>query len=236
MLHLDEPQNIGTIILCGDHHGKYEWLVDEIKRNHIDNALIIHVGDGSEGLDWFTKKYVEIINEFFKERNIHYWSVRGNHSNPALFDGSWMWDHFKLLPDHSRAKLFGQTWHLTGGAISINRSSLEMHKNWWPDEEFKLPDQLPEPCDVLITHAGPTFTKPIRTSDMIKHYHETECSMNCTTLIKELEAESLQHNRLGEMVKPKHWYHGHLHQSIRTEHDGCEILCLGEQELREHRV
>lgn len=194
-------------------------------RKEIHNARIIHVGDGEEGYPWWNEKSAEQLNNAFGDFNVEYMSIRGNHSNPSVFDGSVMMSHFKLLPDYTRMEIEGQSWLFVGGAVSINRLDRERGRNWWPDEEMKLIAELATPADVLITHAGPSFIhRP--TSPMVEYYIRREEENGINGLRQMLIAEQCRHDRLFELVHPKNWYFGHYHHSESLVYQGCQIKQL----------
>ena len=87
------------IYILGDHHGDYEAVFSILKERGISNTTVVHVGDGGEGFpDWSTAT-AETLNRRFAALEIDYLSIRGNHSDPAVFDGSVMLSNFKLLRD-----------------------------------------------------------------------------------------------------------------------------------------
>jgi len=55
-----------------------------------------------------------------------------------------------------------------------------------------------------------------------------------TTLEQELINEQLRHDRLFDLVKPRHWYFGHYHHSAIHNHHGCKIRQLDCGELALH--
>lgn len=143
------------------------------------------------------------LDKRFADLGIEYLSIRGNHSNLHVFDGSIMLPNFKLLPDYSRLEINGETWLFVGGAVSINRIEREAGKTWWVEEEMVLREDLALPSVVLVTHAGPTCLCP-PPNPMVEAFI-----------------------RLFELVKPRHWYFGHYHHRADHQHEGCTIKQLG---------
>jgi Calcineurin-like phosphoesterase len=226
---------VETIILVGDHHGHYETLQEKIQDLGIKNTLILHAGDGSEGMDWFTDAYIASLNTWFAKRNCHYWSIRGNHSNREFFQGNHLFPNFKLLPDYSRAQIQGENWLFAGGAVSINRVQLTYGKNWWPEEEFTPAPENIEPCDILLTHGGPQWIGSIGKSPMIQSYENKEIELcGKSKLYEEIMEEGKLHQQLFEKVRPKKWYMGHFHFSQTLTYEGCKARVLAELEFFEH--
>ena len=78
------------IIFLGDHHGAWNELFYLIDKNKIKDCHIISVGD--LGIGFKSKKEYEYslsekLNNEFKEKNINFYGIRGNHDNPSYFKG-----------------------------------------------------------------------------------------------------------------------------------------------------
>ncbi len=230
------PREINApIYLLGDNHGYYEEVLDLITEKSIHDAVILHVGDGDEGCENWSADHAHILNEHFAARSIEYLSIRGNHSDPALFDGSVNLSHFKLLPDYTRLCVNGQSWLLIGGAISINRMDLVPGVDWWPAERFKLRRELLEPADVLVTHSGPSWIGPPCRNDFVEIFASTEMDQLGRDLIDELEIERALHDEVFRVVHPSHWYLGHFHNSETKHHQSCHTRILDVCELHLHQ-
>lgn len=104
-------------------------------RNGWKDAQVVHVGDGEEGYpgSW-DEETAARLDKGFAALGIEYLSIRGNHSNPHVFDGSIMLPNFKLLPDYSRLEINVESWLFVGGVVSINRIEREAGNTWWPEE------------------------------------------------------------------------------------------------------
>lgn len=112
--------------------------------------------------------------------------VRGNHDNPAYFDGKpFKHKRFMAIPDYSIVKACGHTLLCIGGAISIDRSyrmnaweqiqnnrhqpGPDMSKDiyepnyYWPNEKPVFNSGLlgkimsEQTIDTVITHTSPSF-------------------------------------------------------------------------------
>ena len=221
------------VYMLGDNHGFYGEIYDILEQRKIRDSVIIHVGDGEEGCENWSDDGVRYANSRFQEVGVEYLSIRGNHSNPALFDGSVNHSHFKLLPDYTRLLINGQSWLLIGGAISINRMDLIPGVDWWRDERFVLRKDLIASADVLVTHSGPSWIGPTCRNEFVQIFADSEMERGID-LIDELEIERQLHDRLFEAVRPRHWYLGHFHHSETLINMGCTTRILSVCELHHH--
>jgi hypothetical protein len=220
--------------LLGDHHAAHDDLLRVLLRKGLRHARLIHVGDGEEGYpDAWADDTAERLDSAFAALDLEYLSIRGNHSNPAVFNGTVMLPNFKLLPDYSRMEIDGQTWLFVGGAVSINRLDRAPRKTWWPDEPMVLREDLAGRADVLVTHSGPTWMAP-PSNPLVEYYISCEQAMGCDTLRQELRNEQRRHDRLFQLVRPQRWYFGHYHASRTRVHAGCTVRQLDCAELVRH--
>lgn len=220
--------------ILGDHHSNYDDLIRALLRRGLRQCRIIHVGDGEEGyLDHWDDETAGQLDHAFASLEIEYFSIRGNHSNPHVFDGSVVLPNFQLLPDYSRLEIDGETWLFVGGAISIDRLNREPGKTWWPEEEMTLDETRAQPADVLVTHTGPSWLTPPH-REMVDYYAAAEADIGTNTLHRELHDEAARIDRLFELVRPRQWYYGHYHHSATHQHRGCIIRQLDMAELVRH--
>lgn len=221
--------------LLGDHHAAYDDLIRTLLRKGLRDCRLVHVGDGMEGyVDHWDDDTPQQLDSAFSSLGIEYFSIRGNHSNPHVFDGSINLPNFKLIADYTRLEIAGETWLFVGGAISVDRLNRIPNETWWPNEEMILREDLAGKADVLVTHSGPTLSTP-PWNEFVDQYAQAEAEIGTTTLRRELRDEAARHDRLGELVRPRIWYHGHFHHSATLETDGCTIRQLGLAELVMHQ-
>ncbi len=78
-----------TTYLLGDHHcSDNDTLVKALAKRGLRNCRIIHVGDGEEGYPGgWDEETPERLSADLGRFGIEYLSIRGNHSNPYVFDG-----------------------------------------------------------------------------------------------------------------------------------------------------
>jgi hypothetical protein len=157
-------------------------------------------------------------------------SIRGNHSNPAYFDGSICYENFKLLPDYTTKTINGQKFLFVGGALSIDRKVRIMDVSYWKDEKFVYkPELVTEECDVLIIHSAPTWLGPFDKDGILSWCDKDEY------LWKECVQERLDISELVEKCNPQKLYCGHFHISTQMDYGGYRGRILDELELVEHR-
>ena len=114
-----------TIIVSGDIHGNFNQLVFKLCIQYqLTDTLLIVAGNCGFG---FEKKeyYEQIVRRNAKRMNQdNNWIVfvRGNHDNPAYFDGAMLnFKRFVAVPDYSILQVCNHTILRVGGAISIDR-------------------------------------------------------------------------------------------------------------------
>jgi hypothetical protein len=220
------------IYLLGDHHGYMGNVFDAITKRSVRDAVILHVGDGEEGVSFGPRQFEE-LNEKFAKLNLLFLGIRGNHCDPKLFDGSIDLPNFKLLPDYTRLSVNGKTWLLIGGAISIDRIERLPGMDWWEEEEFQLRPDLLAPADVLVTHSGPSWIGPQTSNGIVRMFADRESKFN-TDLIAQLDEERKLHEEAFAIVRPKRWYLGHFHICQSLVHEGCTTRILRICELLKH--
>jgi UDP-2,3-diacylglucosamine pyrophosphatase LpxH len=218
------------IYIIGDNHGKYDVMFRFIEAYEIKDCILIHVGDGGEGFVPYDKQMRQFnhYNDQFKSKEIEYLSIRGNHSDPAYFDGSVNLSHFKLLPDYHTQIINGEKFLFVGGAISIDRKIRKEGFSYWENEPFVLDKSKIEECDVLITHSAPTWLGPFDKKGILSWCEKDEF------LWRDCLKEREDHDILFELAKPKKSYAGHFHQRFSVDINGCRAKILAELEIIPH--
>ncbi|MBO6255108.1 MAG: metallophosphoesterase [Bacteroidaceae bacterium] len=246
------------IVVSGDIHGDFEALVYKCCiQLKMTDTLIIVAGDCGFGFQWsgyYKDIYMKLSSRLFKSNN---WLVfvRGNHDNPAYFDGLQVnYKRWKAVPDYSILKACGHTILCVGGAISVDRNwrKREMYgmtvvieedrrlevAYYWPDEkpfydEEKL-DAIDKACaiDVVVTHTAPSFCEKQSRQDIQNWLVKDE------DLLQDIKAEGkVMDNIQAYLFAHSHpvdqWYYGHFHQSWNDEKDEIKYNMLDCLELRE---
>ncbi len=221
------------IYILGDVHGLFEKLINIVKSNEIRDSIIICVGDLGIGFSdhYKTLKQCEYLDKFFRGKNIHFYSIRGNHDAPSYFKGDKriVLPNFELIQDYTVKEINDQKFLFVGGATSIDRINRRPNSSWWEDEVFNLEMSAIERCDVLITHSAPTWNGP-SDKEGISYWCDRDPS-----LWDECLKERKEHDILIKLTGTKHHYAGHFHQYYNVDFDGCRSIILEELQIYEHR-
>lgn len=255
-----EFPNAKGIVVAGDIHGDFKALVYKccIQLNMTDTLIIVagDCGFGFQRPNYYEDMYKKVSSRLFKANN---WLVfvRGNHDNPAYFDGKQVdYKRWKAVPDYSVLRACDHTILCIGGAISVDRSYRlsEMYgmtvvveedrrlevAYYWPDEkpiydEKKLA-AINEVCtvDVVVSHTAPSFCEKQSRTDIQNWLTKDE------DLLQDIKAERKVmdgvHTFLKEHDHPvSQWCYGHFHQSWHSEIDGIKYNMLDCLELKELR-
>lgn len=243
-------------MVSGDIHGDFNALVDKCSGQYaMTDTLIIVAGDcgfGFQKPDYYEGLYMRVSGKLSKSNN---WIVfvRGNHDNPAYFDGKQVnYKRWKAVPDYSIVRACGHTILCVGGATSVDRS-WRWYENYidyglgklnpyvyWPDErpvydEAKL-DAINEECaiDVVVTHTAPSFCEKRSRQDIQSWLIKDE------DLLDNIKAERrVMDNIHAYLYAHSHpldyWFYGHFHESWHSEIEGVKYNMLDCMELREIR-
>lgn len=218
------------IAVIGDMHGETGSLVRIIKiAASLGIQNIVQCGDFGIWTHLLSGvRYLDDVNEALGNNDMRLVFVDGNHENHDHL--AW---HLQNGPKNDRGQVYlrsrivwsprGAVWKWdnkrmmsVGGAVSIDREhrvKAEQAANaprtrWWPGEQLR-DDELEEiikrvdhhrelgrPIDYLFTHDCPSnapFHKDL-VEDPDSHAHRQRMDV------------------LGKVVKPKLWFHGHMHE------------------------
>ena len=163
--------------ICGDIHGGLSGLIRNAVNRGISCADILVVGDFGAGFG--RPKSMDVAygkaHAALEKNDICIYTIRGNHDNPAFFDGMHDFDRLHFLPDHRIIELCGKRIYPVGGAVSadidlvdplshksrrmINDSLIKFGSSkrvWWPDEApVQIAEGLPTAVDIVISHEAP---------------------------------------------------------------------------------
>lgn len=231
------------ILFVGDVHGEFKGLVKKLERTNVRNSHLIQVGDFGVGFDHKESEINNLknLNECLKTGGNTMYVIRGNHDDPAYFDGKVAYSNLIFLQDYSVLELEGFTIFLVGGAISIDRTIRIQGKNYWKEERFffdadRLQTSLNgvKKIDIVVTHNAPEQFHPVEMSDTVISY-----ALRDQTLLGEIRKERYRHTQLMDSLiykklKPKSWYYGHFHMSHAANHKGIKYRVLDCSEFYEH--
>jgi hypothetical protein len=216
--------NKRNLYICGDIHGELNRLVwNATHKLKISCADILVVGDFGAGFGRTNSMDVRYrdIRSTLETNDICLYTIRGNHDDPAFFDGSHDYERLHFLPDHRLVELCGKRIYSIGGAVStdidlidpLTRKSRRMKNDtlirfgsskriWWADEApTQITEGLPEAVDIIVSHEAPLSFEPEPVRE--QHLHEI-------TWQQVLETRRYLDYIL-KTVRPPLWFYGHYH-------------------------
>jgi hypothetical protein len=219
-------------MVVGDLHGDTRAGVTVLKKaKSLGIDTIMQVGDFgywphfTDGID-----FLDALNFTARENDLHLYWLDGNHENFDALEAAVKHypkdDHGRVwIRSHIRYCSRGASWTwnhkrfmTVGGAVSVDKANRvwqeQQHGHtrrlWWPQEQltddelqFAMAKAAKKPVDYLFTHDCPT-NAPFRgrmKNDLDSQAHRQKM------------------DRLGQAVKPKVWFHGHMH----TRYDGYDF-------------
>ena len=221
--------------ICGDIHGEVSGLVRNAVNRGISCADILVVGDFGAGFG--RPKSMDVAygkaKAALEKNDICLYTIRGNHDDPAFFDGKHDYERLHFLPDHHIIELCDKKIYPIGGAVSadidfvdpLTRKSRRMVNDalvrygsskrvWWPDEaSTQIVDGLTASADIVVSHEAPlSFDPPIVRAD---HVHDE-------TWQKIVESRKYLDCVL-HAIKPTLWFYGHYHKHFEgvAQHDNA---------------
>ena len=255
-MNLYDFNSYRNLVICGDIHGEFSTLAYNVKRLGIENSVIIVAGDCGVGFEkeaHYPQLYGKIRKLLDKGNNILL-LVRGNHDDPAYFNGDRIdYARMKCIPDYSVVKVAGRNVLCVGGAISIDRKhrleAMWLEEVWrrrpvrptyWENEAPVFDGAaLAEvsaggiEIDCVVTHTCPSFCFPQFKKGIEGWLAEDD------TLAANLDNERAAMDRLHErLLADQHpvrdWFYAHFHHS-RTEFiDDIRFSLLGIMELKQN--
>ena len=257
VLEFPEAQQV---MVCGDIHGEFNTLVNKLcVQYQMRNTLLIVAGDCGFG---FCKPayYEEMAKKHSKRMaDANNWIVfvRGNHDNPAYFDGkAFNKKRFKAVPDYTVIHACGHRILCVGGAISVDRQyridkfemkarydlSLKLNKDpflpkwYWENEppvyNEELVDKICEQewINVVVTHSAPLGCYPA-TKGLVSSYAECDSSLVIDTDQERSVLRQLLERLLANKMPIARWYYGHFHESKYSEIEGVLFKLLDVMEM-----
>jgi len=249
-----------TFTVIGDTHGNWGYLRAVIKNRQIRDTTFLHVGDFGVGFKRvaYDKAELRKLNRRLEKNNCHMYVIRGNHDNPAYFDGSWDWSNLHLVPDYTIVKVHGHDVLMVGGAISVDRgprkkdmmaaasAGRELH-TYWHDEAFALDEEKLKDIkgvSYVVTHSCPSFVSPINNTDnnylshggFIEHF-----VVNGDTKLKDdLNKERADIDKMYEVLIKNSminkWFYGHFHRSNAEYYGDTDFVMVDVNQFYEVRL
>lgn len=230
---------VKSVVVCGDIHGEFENLVYQCCVQYkLRDTLIIVAGDCGFGFDNHintTEGIVPLLRRLIRA-NCWLAFVRGNHDNPAYFDGEHFSDadRFGTIPDYSILTACGHQILCVGGAVSIDRDNRTDGKDWWMNEGPALrPDLMAEIArkgfriDMVVTHTAPSFCE----------FVTPPAGIDAMLLADIRHERDVMDGLLAHLHHDGHplrrWFYGHFHSSWNAELDGVVFTMLNCMELKQ---
>ncbi len=228
--------NDKPILFLGDHHGEWTDLFLIIKHKNIENCNIISVGDLGIGFKSTKEKEHSLcknLNDAFKQNNINFYGIRGNHDDPYFFKGEnrICLDYFELIEDYSVLRYKDQTIQFIGGAISIDRTGRREGVSYWEDEAVNFDRDKCKEVDILVTHTAPSWCFPQQFNEIVYGW-----ALEDAYLIGDLSNERAIVDEIFKLCKPKLHLYGHFHSSWTEEVNECKHKLLDINEVWEYRI
>jgi predicted phosphodiesterase len=218
------------IIFLGDHHGVWSHLLNILDSKKIQDCYLISVGDS--GIGFTNKKNQDMLNEKlneeFKNRNIIFIAIRGNHDDPAYFQGSdrIVLSNFEMIEDYSIFEHNGKTIQFIGGAISIDRTSRHPNISYWENEGLVFEKEKLQRVDILVTHTAPSWCFPQQFNEMVYGWAREDAY-----LLEDLTDERAVMDEIFKVCKPSLHIYGHFHSSWIERQVECTHRLLDINEI-----
>jgi predicted phosphodiesterase len=224
------------IIFLGDTHGDWNCIFQAIAKNSIENCHIISVGDLGIGFKYkeeYEYKLSETLNKQFKEKNINFYGIRGNHDNPKFFTGNnrISCSNFELIEDYTIFNYNDKKIQLIGGAISIDRTGRQEGISYWQNEGVVYKKDRCQKVDVLVTHTAPSQCFPQKFNEIVYGWAREDAY-----LIEDLSEERAVMNEIFKLCQPSLHFYGHFHSSWSEKILNCKHTLLNINELKELRL
>ncbi|MBO4369744.1 MAG: metallophosphoesterase [Paludibacteraceae bacterium] len=254
------------LVVCGDIHGDFDSLVNKLcVQYQMTDTTCIVAGDCGFGFNqegYYNNLLLQRNNKRMKKANNRIVFVRGNHDNPAYFDGNiFAHKRFVAIPDYSVVKVTGHCVLCIGGAISIDRRYRQKQQKsyendmkrfghhfdesnplrpnlYWEDEAPVFKESLlnqivsDNRIDTVVTHTAPSFCE-VTSKTGLEDWARID-----TTLLRDVDEEQLTMDRIYDKLKGlpiTHWCYGHFHQSWHAFIEGTLFKMLDIMELYEVR-
>lgn len=241
---------VQSIVFCGDIHGDFIALVDMLRQKDIHDALIVIAGDcgfGFETPEYYEDTYQKILRHL-QAYNLWIVMLRGNHDNPAYFNGDQRitYERWQTIPDYTILQACHHNILCVGGAISIDRSMRLQWMDIRPEREAYWIDEAPVynpmaldslseqgvKIDTVVSHTAPSFCE-LQTKRGLSSWCMKDSALWNDTTQERQTMDAIHAHLLRDKHPLRHWYYGHFHQSWQSHIDGVNYTLLDIMELQE---
>lgn len=188
------------------------------------------------------------VRAALEKNDICIYTIRGNHDDPAFFDGLHDFERLHFLPDHCIIELCSKRIYPVGGAVfadidmvdPLSRKSRRMINDslikfgsskrvWWPDEAPSTDSApstnsrtlFPESVDIVVSHEAPlSFEPPLVRAGYVRD----------ETWLKIVESRKYLDYVL-QIVNPTLWFYGHYHCHYEGNFQNTLYQCLDIAEI-----
>jgi UDP-2,3-diacylglucosamine pyrophosphatase LpxH len=201
--------------ILGDIHGNFQKLY--MKAMSVKDTTIIQVGDFGVGFRSRDRMDEEMkdINKRLEKNNNRLLVIRGNHDDPAYFDGNYNFSNIEFLPDYTVRVIEGKNYLFVGGALSIDRIVRRSGVDYWPDEKFVLDldkiNAIQENIDVVIAHSSPSFCEPVYFNELVWYYVAKDPALHNELLQERKDFETMYDTLKLNGHRLEYWFNGHFH-------------------------
>lgn len=219
------------ILFLGDIHGNWNELLFKIQLKKISNANIISVGDLGMGFNSNQDRITSgLLDKEFKQNNIKFYGIRGNHDDPSFFKGNdrVCLDNFELVEDYSILKYNSKAIQLIGGAVSVDRTGRRVGVSHWEDEGVVFNRDACQKVDILVTHTAPSYCFPQQFNEIVYGWAREDAY-----LIEDLTEERAVMDEIFKLCSPSLHFYGHFHSSWAEKINECTSRLLDINEIYE---
>lgn len=228
-----------NVMVCGDIHGHFEVVYGN---PYAENTLFIVAGDcgfGFQPLNYYDQLYSSQMSRFLRKKGNTILFIRGNHDNPAIFDGETFVKKYAVcIPDYSVVRTANHNILCIGGGISIDRLNRKeqmertQNKLYWKCEapvfEAKKIKEIKKAkikLDTVITHTAPSFCPPqtnIGIAEWLRKDPDLETDLANERKTMDAIWQELKHQ--GYTIRQ--WWYAHFHRSTWIQLYDCYFRML----------
>ena len=197
------------------------------------DTTIIQVGDFGAGFrsrEKMTEEMTE-INKRLAKNNNKLLVIRGNHDDPAYFDGNYNFTNIEFLPDYTVRNIEGKNYLFVGGAISIDRCQRTAGVDYWLDERFVLDidklNSIEGNINVVIAHSSPSFCPPVHFNELVWYFIAQDPSLHNALLQERKDFETMYETLKAKGHTIEYWFNGHFHFTQEELINDTNFVVLG---------